>query len=340
MDNIYKDLKIASIIVLAICVVTILINYFILNEFSFGLIVEQAFYNAYYGFPITFGISWFFDFLNEKISWDNNPKKRAVFGVVGTVVMTMLLLITLNFFLWVVIEGRPINSLYIKSNRLFYLIGLIITVIVTSIMHAVGFFNEVQIEKEKSHKLTQQKLSSELNALRAHVDPHFLFNSFNVLSGLIDEDKERAQSFLSGLSSIYRYVLEQRNETTATLREELRFADRYLELQRMRFEDAIMLTKDIKEEFLDFKIPSLSLQLLLENTIKHNAFDANDPLLISLEVKGDYLVVKNNVKTKNDFISSNGVGLQNIKDRYQLLAQKNIQVENNNKQFIIKLPLL
>ena len=340
MNNIYKDLRVAAIIVLAICLVTIAIEYLVSGRLTWSLIKDQIYYNAYYGFPLSFTLSWFFDFINRKISWFDYPRKRAVVGILGTIIIAMVLLILLNFFLWVVIEGKPINSLYLKSNRLFYVIGLIITIVVTSIMHAIGFFVEVMRERAISLKLRQQKLSSELNALRAHVDPHFLFNSFNVLSGLIDEDSEKAQTFLSGLSGIYRYILEQRNEATSTLKDELIFADKYLALQRMRFENAIELDTQIGLEFMDRKLPSLSLQLLLENAIKHNGFDANNPLKLSLNIQEDKLIVSNNINPRKDHVAKNGVGLKNIDDRYELLSKNKIEIINGDKHFIVKLPLL
>lgn len=340
MSNIYKDLKVASLVVLAICIVLILMQVVIYDNVSWAMVKEQVIYNTYYGFPMTFGMSWFFDYVNRWISWDENPKLRTIVGILGSIALTMIILFILNFILWVLIKGEPVDVIFLQSQRIFYLIGFVITMIVTSVMHTIGFFNEVQTQKEISYKLKQQKLSSELNALRAHVDPHFLFNSFNVLSGLIDEDTDRAQSFLSGLSGIYRYILEQRNESTSTLTEELGFAKRYLDLQRMRFENGIKLETDIDSEKLQQKIPSLTLQMLLENAIKHNAFDASDPLVISLSVVNDHLVVKNNTKPRKELVASNGIGLQNIRDRYQLLSGNAIDVINGQNEFIVKLPLL
>ena len=340
MNNIYKDIKSAAIIVMAICLVTIFIQIVLQGVLNLDIIKEQFFYNIYYGFPLSFFMSWFFDFLDKRISWDENPKLRAVLGIVGTVIMTMLILVILNFILWTVIEGKPIGVLWLKENRLFYIIGMVITVVVTSVIHAIGFFNEVQRVKKQSYELRQQKLSSELNALRAHVDPHFLFNSFNVLSGLIDEDKDRAQTFLSGLSSIYRYILEQRNEQTCTLEEELGFAKRYLELQHMRFENGIRLETDISTTYLERKVPSLTLQLLLENAIKHNAFDAKNPLVVKLSIEEDSLIIRNNYRPKKELIKSSGLGLQNITDRYDILSDRKIEVSSNDKEFIVKIPLL
>lgn len=340
MNNIYKDFKAALGVVLAICIITIFIQLVLHGALNWTIIKEQLFYNAYYGFPLTFFGSWFFDYLNRKISWDDRPAMRAILGIFGTIVSTMLVLIALNFFLWTVIQGKSINTIWNEEHRLFYIIGIIITIVVTSLMHAIGFFKEVQAQKEISYNLKQQKLSSELNALRAHVNPHFLFNSFNVLSGLIEEDKDSAQTFLSGLSKIYRYILEQRNEDTCTVEEEVAFAEKYLDLHRMRFENGIRLSLEVGETQFQQKIPSLSLQLLLENAIKHNAFDASNPLHIELTSSNDFLIVKNNTAFRKDLVVSSGVGLQNIRDRYKILSEKEIDVISNENEFIVKLPYL
>lgn len=340
MNNIYKDIRAACTIVLSIFLVTLLIQISIHGGLTWEILKEQLFYNAYYGFPLTFAMIWVFDFINKLVSWDENPRLRAVIGILGTIVMTMVILIVLDLILWAGIKGKGLDYLFSKAHSPFYIIGFAITLFVTSIMHAIGFFKEVQLQKEISNTLRQQKLSSELNALRAHVDPHFLFNSFNVLSGLIDEDKDKAQTFLSGLSSIYRYVLEQRNEQTCTLEEELGFAKRYLELQFMRFENGIQLQSNINSDNLERKIPSLTLQLLLENAIKHNAFDAEDPLIIKLYVENDMLIITNNIRNKTELVKSNQVGLENIKDRYSILTEKKVDVIKNNSEFIVKLPLL
>lgn len=340
MKNVYKQLKPVLMIVLVICMITTVLEVIREGTFNWPILREQLFYNAYYGIPLTLIVGSFFDYSNHLINWDENPRRRVIVGVVGTILITMLLLIILNTILWVFIEGQPLNTVLSREKYFFYLIGLMITLMVTAVMHAIGFYQETQKQKEALHGMEKQKLVSELNALKAHVDPHFLFNSFNVLSGLIDEDSEKAQSFLTGLSKIYRYVLEQRNEDTSKLKDEIAFANRYLDLQKTRFEEGIHLNIDIPDTFLDKEIPSLSLQLLLENTIKHNAFDKDNPMHIDIKVNDDHLVVENNVRARSKSVLSNGVGLQNITDRYMLLSGKEVKIDNGQNHFTVKLPLL
>ncbi|MEM6964428.1 MAG: histidine kinase [Bacteroidota bacterium] len=340
MINFYKELKSTLIILFAICVVTILINVFLAKQLTWEIIKQQVFYNIYYGVPLSLVNGWLFDFLSKLFPWNERPWTRAITGVFGAIVVTMTVLISLNLILWVFVFGYKMDTLWIRENRTFYLIALIITFIVSITLHAIGFFKEVQNERLVSTQLRQEKIASELSALRTQVDPHFLFNSFNVLSGLIDEDTEKAQSFLAELSAIYRYVLEQRNEDTCTVADELNFAKQYLHLQRMRFEDSIYLKTDIGEEVLHKKIPSLTLQLLLENAIKHNGFNEQHPLHIEITQEDDQLRVSNNRKARTNLTESNGIGLQNIRERYRLLTTQSLTIDANPDFFTVKLPLI
>lgn len=340
MNNIYKDLKTAVKIVVLLSIATLILHFFLYGTLRWDNYKGNLFYNVYYGIPLSFLNGWFYDYLNRIFPWERHPTNRAVIGIVGSIIVTMLTLIALNFILWTLIEGNEVSVLWLKKNRAFYIIALIITVIITAILHAIGFFKEAQREKVMNVRLRQEKLATELGALRAHVDPHFLFNSFNVLSGLIDEDKEKAQDFLAGLSSIYRYILEQRNENTSTVKDELRFAEQYLNLQKMRFEDSIKLTTQISPALLNKKIPALTLQLLLENALKHNSFDEHAPLDISITEEKGVLVVQNNKKERKNITTGNGLGLQNIRDRYSLLTTEALVVQDAEHFFTVKLPLI
>ncbi|MBX2871915.1 MAG: histidine kinase [Saprospiraceae bacterium] len=340
MINFYKEFRSAIIILITIFLVTILINVFMVKQLTWDIIRQQILYNLYYGVPLSLVNGWLFDFLSKLFPWNERPWTRAITGVLAAIFVTMTVLITLNVMLWVFIFGDQLDSLWLKENRTFFLIALVITSLVSISLHALAFFKEIQNQRTISTQLRQEKTASELSALRTQVDPHFLFNSFNVLSGLMDEDTEKAQRFLAGLSAIYRYVLEQRNEETCTVAEELNFAKQYLELQRMRFEDSIYLKTDISEEVLHKRIPSLTLQLLLENAIKHNGFNEQNPLHIEITQEDDQLRVSNNRKARTNLSDSNGIGLENIRVRYKLLTTQSLIIDANPHSFTVKLPLI
>ncbi|MEM6377760.1 MAG: histidine kinase, partial [Bacteroidota bacterium] len=244
-----------SIIIATIFVVTIILSSMFGAALTWKLILEQLFYNVYYAVPLTLVNSWYTDFIGKRFPWYERPKERVAWGITGSIVVTLVTTFIATFFLRIIIFGENLNELYSSNNQSFYFSALTITIIVTTALHAIGFFKEVQNERKLNAQLQKEKLEMELNALRAHVDPHFLFNSFNVLSGLIDENKDKAQDFLAGLSKIYRYVLERRHEETSTVEEEMQFAYRYLELQRMRFEDGILFKTQITDQAHHKKIP-------------------------------------------------------------------------------------
>jgi len=340
MINIYKEIKPTLIIVGIICVLTVFLQVYFTGRLNANNLSTSILYNIYYGVPLSLVNGYFFDFLSRMVPWDLQPKKRAILGVVGSIAVTMATLIILNLILRVYFWGNDFSTLWNLASRNFYFIALVITVIVSTTIHAIEFFKEIQKEKMISHKLRQEKLATELSALRSHVDPHFLFNSFNVLSGLIDENPEKAQDFLAGLSKIYRYILEQRNDDTSTVEDELAFAEKYIDLQQMRFENSIAVETEISKDTLTKKIPSLSLQLLLENAIKHNGFSDTHPLKINISEEGDSLIIKNNIQHRNNIEDSSGMGLQNINDRYSLLTKKQIEVISEDELFTVKLPLI
>lgn len=340
MNNFYRELKPTLVIVTAICLVTIFLQFYYSGSLNLEDITRSIIFNIYFGVPLCLVNGYFFNSLNKLFPWEELPRERAVYGIIGSIVLTMFTLIVLNLLMYVLYYGHGLETLWSNSNKGFYMSALVITMIVTITIHAISFFKEIQKERSINSRLREEKLATELNALRSHVDPHFLFNSFNVLSGLIDEDKEKAQDFLAGLSKIYRYILEKRNEETSSLEEEISFTDKYLELQKMRFENSIEVKSSISAEGLSKRIPSLTLQLLLENSIKHNGFSESEPLKIWMEEKDDCLIVSNNVKPRKNLAESSRMGLDNIRERYRLLAQKEIEVQSTKELFSVKIPLI
>jgi len=332
----YNALK----IVIVICLVSLLIHFFLDNYISWDFIKHQFFYNFYYGIPLSFVNGYLMDVASYFVPWEKAPKRRAWIGIIGTVVVTMLTLVILNYILWVLVWDGEMKAIFSERNRIFYLIAFFITVVISSVLHAISFFNMVVEEKVINAKLRKEKAEMELSALKAHIDPHFLFNSFNVLSGMIDEDPNKAKKLLKKLSGIYRYILENKDEDTNTIASELDFANKYLSFQQARFEDGIFINVKVDEETMEKKLPSLSLQLLLENAIKHNAFDDENPLQIEIYKEADNLVIKNNKRKRRNLAVSNGMGLQNIRDRYQLLTKQDFIIEDETNSFTVKLPII
>ena len=197
-----------------------------------------------------------------------------------------------------------------------------------------------QTQKSNKIEIVAKTETAKFESLKNQIDPHFLFNSLNVLTSLIGENPKQAERFTTKLSKVYRYVLEQRNKELIPLSEELNFARAYMELLQMRFEDAIQfdIPSEISNE--ELKIVPLSLQLLLENAVKHNVVSSNKPLKLRIFEENGSLIIENNINHKETIGKSTKVGLKNITDRYNLLTRRSVKITNDGLIFRISLPLL
>lgn len=296
-----------------------------------------------YSFGLGFGQGLLNDYLTTKWSWIENTKQRVWSGVIATMSYTVPVVLFINYMQFVVIPGAS-SEAFLQGKYLWtHLFFIILSFGISAFLHARSFM--IEWKKSVKQESTQQQIvakteTAKFESLKSQIDPHFLFNSLNVLTSLISENPSQAEKFTTKLSKVYRYVLEQRNKDLIPLTEELTFAKTYMELLGMRFEDAVQFNIPASVSNQELKIVPLSLQLLLENAVKHNVVSSSKPLIISIYEENDYLVIENNVNPKEAIGKSTKVGLQNIADRYGLITQKSVQIENNNKTFKVRIPLL
>lgn len=205
-------------------------------------------------------------------------------------------------------------------------------------IHSQAALKQTELEKEKLAKL---QLQNELEILKNQVSPHFLFNSLNVLSSLIGEDPEKAEAFVDRLSKVYRYLLQNNQRSWTTLGAELDFIHAYAYLLRTRYGDAVQLTVTVDEPARERQLPPLTLQLLVENAVKHNVVHKSKPLFIEILTQGETLCVRNNLQKKaRHQVLSHGIGLNNIAEKYRLLQGESILVKEDEESFRVCLPLL
>ncbi|MDC6352256.1 2TM domain-containing protein [Zeaxanthinibacter sp. PT1] len=297
-------------------------------------------YNFLYSVVLTFINGSFFQYLNHRVSWGNYKRFRLWIGIFGSILLTMLGIFLIRVFVEVTIGGESWNQFIATEKRIHYLIALIIALVASMIFHAFYFYKHWQESKVKEQKIIAGTASAKFDALKNQLDPHFLFNSLNVLTSLIEEDPKMAQNFTTSLSKVYRYVLEQKHKDVVSLGEELQFAKTYVSLLKMRFEDSIVFEIPEKAENPDAKLVPLSLQLLLENAVKHNVVTASRPLLIKVYEENGVLVISNNLQPKQVVKKSSGVGLHNIRQRYEILSSRKMEIDQTHDSFIVKLPLL
>jgi hypothetical protein len=227
-------------------------------------------------------------------------------------------------------------------------IWLIATLFVSIWIYRVIYsIHKKQESKVKEQKIIAGTASAKFETLKNQIDPHFLFNSLNVLSSLIEENPENAQRFTTSLSKVYRYVLEQKDKDLVPIEEELAFAKTYMNLLQMRFENS--LTFELPPNYdeiasslamTEMKVVPLSLQLLLENAVKHNIISEQKPLLIKIYIDNDDLVIQNNYQKKAELQDGQGVGIQNIISRYNIITDRKVEIEQNENTYTVKIPIL
>ncbi|MBU2997348.1 2TM domain-containing protein [Cellulophaga baltica] len=282
----------------------------------------------------------FFNYLDNKVVWKNYGKFRLLIGALGSVVLTMFTVFLIRLTVEMYFNGEDFNTFINGEKPIFYGISLIITIFFSVLSHAIYFYKISQNIKVKEQKIIAGTASAKFDALKNQLDPHFLFNSLNVLTSLIEEDPYQAQKFTTSLSKVYRYVLEQKNKDLVLVDEELSFAKTYVRLLKMRFEDSIVFEIPEKSSIPDAKIIPLSLQLLLENAVKHNIVTTAKPLRIKVFEENGLLMVTNNLQEKQVVKKSSGVGLKNIQERYAILSDKTVSIEKKEKEFVVALPIL
>ena len=264
-------------------------------------------------------------------------------GIVTTVLYTVPVVLLIDYVNFIVISGHNIDRFFSGRYLWQHVFYIILSFGVSAFIHARGFMiqwkNSVKQESTKQEIVAKTE-TAKFESLKNQLDPHFLFNSLNVLTSLIGENPQQAERFTTKLSKVYRYVLEQRNKDLVPIEEELKFAKTYMELLGMRFEEAVQFNIPDNISNNELKIVPLSLQLLLENAVKHNVVSTSKPLTINIYEEGSYLMITNNVNPKEAIGKSTKIGLQNIADRYGLITDKGVKIENNNKTFKVSLPLL
>lgn len=280
------------------------------------------------------------EYLGRKYPWNEFPKKRAVYGVIGAIVVSMISIVFLRLITVLGIYKRDWEYFITHESKFIYIYTLFITLIVVLVFYVINFYKALTKKTIIEHKVIAETEIAKYESLKSQLDPHFLFNSLNVLTSLIEENPEQAERFTTKLSKVYRYVLEQKEKVLVPLQEELDFARVYVELLKMRFEKSVVFTLPENISNPDFKIVPLALQLLLENAVKHNTISVENPLEINISLTNGELIVSNNINEKKVLNKGAGVGLQNIIDRYELLTEKEITINKTDKRFTIILPLL
>lgn len=342
MKNRYiREFPRAFLIGLGIFCVLILINVLNGGSLKFDENLKFTFlYTILYTVSLHLANTSLFIFLDSVFKEERFSKKRIFVGFTLSFLLSLFVIFILRVFENVLIEGKSFVYFIKNESASSYIIASVFTFVIISVVHIIYLYKYYQETKLKEQKIIAGTANAKFESLKNQIDPHFLFNSLNVLSSLIEENPENAQRFTTSLSKIYRYVLEQKDKELVTVSEELAFAKTYMNLLKMRFENSI--TFELPDHFdnSEAKVVPLSLQLLLENTIKHNVVSENKPLHIKIYIKDNFLVVENNLQKKEVLQDRKGVGLQNIVSRYAILSERKVLIDENKEAFAVYLPIL
>ena len=340
MNRIYKELQRAIKLTLIIFAVIQLVNVIMGSEVYFGkrLLVNFLF-TMIYTFSL-YASNMFLFWKLDSYFEDKFSVKRLTLGFIGSFLVSLAVIFLMHLFEEVVYNKNSFDYFLANEKPSSYLASIIITFFVTLSIYTISFYKAYNENKVKEQKIIAGTANAKFESLKNQIDPHFLFNSLNVLSSLIEENPDNAQRFTISLSKIYRYVLEQKDKELVSVEEELAFAKTYMNLLKMRFENSLFYELPTTAINPDAKVVPLSLQLLLENTVKHNVVSEQRPLHIRIYVEGDYLAVQNDYQKKEVLQERQGVGLQNIVNRYGIITNRKVLIIQNEKTFTVKIPLL
>jgi sensor histidine kinase YesM len=262
--------------------------------------------------------------------------KLFIFGVLATVILNNCLYFLLRtIYVSFYHPDFPLFSTFMLS--LSTLEGFLKGILVLSMLFSLNFFKRWKIEYQENERLKRNELELQNKALKSQLNPHFLFNNLNTLSGLIQENQLVANDFLKEMSDMYRYILKTTDKEVLSLKEEILFAENYNKLLKKRFGKNFNYTIEVFD--LNYVLPPISLHLLLENIVKHNRIDDEHPMYFTIQQHEDYLFVENKICLKNN-VDSTKKGLHILKEQYKFLTNKTIVISNKNELFLVKLPLL
>lgn len=280
-------------------------------------------------------------------AYSDTPKRIAAQFTIGLAGSFIVLAGYCYTFSVLIMDITPEND-SMWWGSIFISLGM--TVFISVIYECVYFFSMWKTSIVEAEELKRQQVISQFETLKSQVNPHFLFNSLNTLSGLIEENPERAVNFVQELSKVYRHILNTRDKDTISLEEEMRFLHSYLFLLKMRFGDNLITEIQVDNKLNNMQLPALAVQQLVENAIKHNVIATGRQLYLTIttgsdahlngEAEQDKLTVENNIQKKISVEPSSGFGLESIRHRFHLLGGSDIQVTENERMFRVSIPLL
>lgn len=310
------------------------------NDFGWGVLFRQITAYTVISILIWAGIEWMVDVMDQYISWLDRPILRVLITLFSTVIYSIFIVVVINaLYYWWFFEVPFLDYLARATPGIYYSTSAI-TIIIGSFLHGRGFLMAWKESVKEAEELKRAHIAAQYETLKNQVNPHFLFNSFNVLSNLVYKDADLAAKFIKQLSQVYRYVLDTRDKEVVTLKEELDALESYIFLMKIRFGENLSISMNLEAKNDEMTVP-LTLQMLLENAIKHNEVSKAFPLTIQIDrVEEDCVLMKNKLQEKEQTQHQSGVGLENIKARYKFISEKKVEISKTNDFFEVRIPIV
>jgi sensor histidine kinase YesM len=284
------------------------------------------------------GHGYIFDYMDKKIDWIETPVKRAVWGLVALVLYSIVAFVIIQVLFYYLVYGKsPIVTWGWVLGYIFTPVAISFAITLT--LTTIGFFKAWKESVVRAEQLNNEMLAYKYETLRNQINPHFLFNSFNVLSDLVYDDQKAAVKFINQMSDLFRYVLDSRDKELVPLQDEIRFIRSYAFLLTTRFENKLNIDFQLEADEDEYIVP-VSLQMLIENAVKHNEISEAYPLAIRISKVKDYIIVANSLKFKDVHEEKGATGINNLQQQFAFFTDLPILIDNSANNYVVKLPIL
>ncbi len=284
------------------------------------------------------GNAYIYAYLDTKFTWHEHLVKRAIWGSLALIGYSAFAYLVVQFIMFRIVQGGLPERPFYWALRSSY-IAITISFVVSLTFVAIGFFRKWRESLLEAERFKAEMMMYKYEALQNQINPHFLFNSFNVLSELVYENQDKAVDFIGQMSQLFRYVLDSRDRELVPIKEELEFIKAYSYLLQTRFEDKLTIHQEFRAEEDEMIVP-MTLQLLIENCVKHNEISASQPLVVQITRKGEYLVVENKLQLKTVGPDSKKTGLSNIRQQFRYFTPEEIVITETDSSFSVAVPII
>lgn len=323
---------------------SVILSLFLILTFMRGALADWPTFafGFFWAFSISItqwvGLEVIYGWIDRRISWIETPVKKVfvqIFSFLAYSATAFIVVQFVNYYLWMDVLPEKSWGWILKALPYTLLISFIISLIFT----AIGFFNAWKQSFVRAEKLKVEMMAYKYESLRNQINPHFLFNSLNVLSDLVYDDQALAVKFIRQMSDLFRYVLDSRDKELVPLADELAFIQSYTFMLKTRFEEKLTIDIDVQPRPDDYLVP-MTLQLLIENAVKHNEVSEAFPLRIAIRRNEDSLEVENNLQPKKAGDTSTKTGLKNITQQYAFFSERHIKIISTDERYTVRVPIL